>query len=255
MMRGRVFEKVGVHVSTVHGEFAPEFRGQIPGADRRSALLGRRHLADRPSVEPARSDGAHEHPLRRDHEEWFGGGADLTPVLDRAPHAGRSGHASPSTPRCEAPATPTPGCAPTQLQGLVRRVFLAASTATSRAASAASSTTITGPATRTRISPSPAMSARPSSTSIPRSSAAMSRALDRRGARRATGSPRPLRRVQPALRPRHDVRPEDRRQHRDHPLLDAADSCDGPGQTSLTRHIARRQIACGARARSSSLPI
>ena len=44
LLRGRAFEKVGVNVSTVWGEFAARVRGADPRRRAGRALLGERHL-------------------------------------------------------------------------------------------------------------------------------------------------------------------------------------------------------------------
>ena len=228
MLRGRLFEKMGAHASTVHGAFPPEFAEQIPGAE-----ADPRFWASGVSViaHPWNPHVPTVHMNTRfvvTTKAWFGGGADLTPMLDarRAPTIPTR---SLFTPRCAAFASAirrSPSYEryktwcdeyfflkhrnePRGIGGIFFDYLNSAGDAANSAFDAdfafardvgETFVSLYGEIVRRNF-------AKP---------------WTRGRARGTTGAPRPLRRVQSALRSRHDVRLEDRRQCRVDPVLDAA---------------------------------
>ena len=225
MMHGRVFEKVGVHTSTVHGEFAPEFRKQIPGAEESPTFWASGISVIAHPRNPERARRSYEYAHGRDQQMVVRRRRRSDARSRQAPHRGATPTRWLFTRPCTALARLTriadyakfktwcdeyfflPHRNEMRGVGGIFYDYLTPAEADGGWDAALAFTQDVGQAF---------LGVYPM---LVRGNYAMS--LDRCPARGAARPPRPLRRVQPALRPRHDLRPENRRQRRKHPVVHA----------------------------------
>ena len=240
-LHGRLFEKAGVHTSSANGRFSPEMAATMPGGDKDPNYVSSSiSLIIHPRS--PRVPAVHMNTrFLSTAESWFGGGADLTPVLDEqrsqdAPdavlfHAALQRACDAHDPTWHA-----------KYKAWCDEYFFLPHRNEPRGVGGIfydrhNSGDFEKDFAFTRDVPS-----------LPgHLSADCSRAdggsLDRRGPRGAAGAPWTVCGVQPALRPRNHVRPEDGGQHRDHPFVHAADGPLAVDRTPLSPSRAGRERA------------